>query len=65
MSEDYISLFGHPNGCDWPVRVYTAKVYSGNTMIRDLIAVRKDGGGYLYDKLNGVLYGNSLTDDLF
>ena len=41
------------------VRFYTAKFYDGSTLVRDFIAVRKDGVGYLYDQVSGQLFGNA------
>ena len=31
--------------------------------VADIIAVRKDGVGYMYDRVSGQLFGNSGTGD--
>jgi hypothetical protein len=43
------------------VRIYNAHIYSysQSKKILDLIPVRKNGVGYLYDKVSGQLFGNS------
>lgn len=35
------------------------KIYKNNVLVRDYIAVRKNGVGYLYDKVSGTLFGNA------
>ena len=37
------------------------KLYFNNTLLRDLQPVRKDGVGYMYDRVSGQLFGNSGT----
>ena len=44
-------------------KIYSATIYEGTTPIRDFIPVRKDGIGYLYDKVSGYLFGNAGTGD--
>lgn len=39
-------------------RIYSCKIYVNSVLVRDMIAVRKSGVGYLYDKIGGELYGN-------
>lgn len=41
--------------------VYSAQLIINNTLVRDFIPVRKNGVGYLYDKVSGTLFGNSGT----
>ena len=47
------------------VRFITGKMYNGSTLVRDYIAVRKNGVGYLFDKVNKVLYGNANETGAF
>ena len=42
-------------------RLYYLKLYSGDTLVRDYIPVRKGNAAYLYDKLTGRFYGNANT----
>lgn len=46
-------------------RLYSFKLYDGTTPIRDFIPVRKNNVGYLYDRVNGRLYGNMNTTGSF
>lgn len=39
-------------------KVFGAKITEGNTLVHDFIPVRKNGVGYLYDKVSGELFGN-------
>lgn len=41
--------------------LYSAKIWNGDTLVRDYVPVRKDGVGYLYDKVSGQLFGNQGT----
>jgi len=45
----------------YPVKYYSFKITVGDNVVYDLIPVRKDGVGYLYDKIGGTLYGNAGT----
>lgn len=38
--------------------IKSAKIYKANVLLRDYIPVRKDGVGYMYDKVSGELFGN-------
>lgn len=40
------------------IRLKSGKLYSNGTLVRDYIPVRKNGVGYLYDKVSGELFGN-------
>ena len=66
FTTDYnLCLFGeNSNGNYSPtgsgVRVYYAKVDDGDNHV-DLVAVRKNGVGYMYDRVSGTLFGNSGT----
>lgn len=42
-------------------RLYSCTIKEGDTLLRDFIAVRKDGVGYLYDKVSNELFGNAGT----
>lgn len=45
--------------------VKTFKIYNGQTLIRDYISVRKNGVGYLYDKVTKTLFGNANNSGAF
>jgi hypothetical protein len=57
-------LFGR-NGTTPPylgsLRIYSAKLWNGSTLVRDYIPVRKGTVGYLYDRVSGKLFGNAGT----
>jgi hypothetical protein len=59
-------LFGR-NGTTPPYlgkyRICSAKLWSGSTLVRDYIPVRKGSVGYLYDRVSGKLFGNAGTGD--
>lgn len=42
-------------------KVFSLKMWQGNTLVRDFIPVRLAQVGYMYDKMTGELYGNSGT----
>lgn len=44
-----------------PAKLYYFKLYEGGTLVLDLIPVRKDGVGYMYDRVSKTLFGNSGT----
>lgn len=46
-------------------KIYSAKLYVCNVLVRDFIPVRKNGIGYLYDKVSGKLFGNANTEGNF
>lgn len=41
------------------------KMYEGTTLVRDYIPVRKNGVGYLYDKVSSQLFGNANSTGAF
>lgn len=41
------------------------KLWVDGTLVRDYIPVRKDGVGYLYDKVSGELFGNANSSGSF
>lgn len=43
------------------MRIYGAKFYKNGVLVRDLIPVRKNDIGYLYDKVSGQFFGNQGT----
>jgi len=45
----------------WQARIFSAKVYVNDELVFDGIPVRKDGVGYLYDKVSGQFFGNQGT----
>ena len=59
-------LFGR-NGTTPPhlgsLRIYSAKLWNGTTLVRDYIPVRVGTVGYLYDRVSGKLFGNAGTGD--
>ena len=56
-----IQLFSHRGYYNVTGRIYSCKIWDNNVMIYDLIPVRKDGVGYMYDKLSNKLFGNSAS----
>ena len=44
-------------------RIYYAKIYDGDTLMRDFVPVRVGSTGYMYDKVSGQLFGNAGTGD--
>jgi hypothetical protein len=42
-------------------RIYYIRIVDGNATVHDFIPVRKNGVGYLYDKVSGELFGNDGT----
>ena len=42
-------------------RLYYAKFWQNGVLVRDYIAVRKNGVGYMYDRVSKSLYGNAGT----
>jgi hypothetical protein len=57
-----ITIFSWANG-QYPSasKLYNFKDYFNNVLVRDFIPVRIGTTGYLYDKVQGKLYGNSGT----
>ena len=41
------------------LKIYSFKISQGNKIVMDMIPVRKNGIGYLYDKVSDKLFGNS------
>ena len=42
-------------------RIYEVKISQGNDIIMDLIPVRKNGVGYMFDKISKQLFSNQGT----
>jgi len=45
----------------WDGKIYGVKISQGTNLIMDLIPVRKDGVGYMFDKVTKRLFGNNGT----
>lgn len=56
---------GSPRETPSGIRFYSCKLYTGNILMRDLIAVRKNGVGYLFDQVSGTLFGNAASSGSF
>lgn len=57
-----VGLFGRLNnnvGCTG--RIYSAQIYEGSVLVRDLIPVRVGNVGYMYDRVSGQLFSNQGT----
>lgn len=50
---------GTPRVKETQTNVYYFQIYDNGTLVRDFIPARKDGVGYLYDKVSGQLFGNA------
>lgn len=44
-----------------PCRIYYFRIWDGDALVRDYIPVRKNGVGYLYDRVSKTLLGNAGT----
>jgi hypothetical protein len=44
-----------------PMRFASVRIWSGSTLVQDLIPVRKNGVGYMFDRVSGQLFGNAGT----
>ncbi|MBQ8112652.1 MAG: hypothetical protein IJ146_05535 [Kiritimatiellae bacterium] len=57
-----IYLFAYDNkgtpGNTGNARIYSAQFTKGDAVVMDLVPVRKDGVGYMYDKVTGALLGS-------
>ena len=57
-------LFGR-NGTTPPylasLRLYSAKMWNGNTLVRNFIPIRVGDVGFMYDRVSGQLFGNAGT----
>lgn len=49
---------GYRNSNRFPTKFCSFYIKVGDTLVYDLIPVRKDGVGYMYDKISRELYGN-------
>ena len=43
------------------MRIEAFSLYNNNTIVRDFHPVRRNGVGYLYDRVSGALFGNAGT----
>lgn len=57
-----MSLFSIGRDSGPKIKISDAVVRIGGVAVRDFIAVKKDGVGYLYDRVFGELFGNRGTD---
>ena len=47
-----------------PLRIYACVIYDdSNNLVRDLVPVRKNGVGYMYDRVSNTLLGNAGAGD--
>lgn len=67
IPQNDIRLFGSSgiNGSysSWIGRIYECKITQDNELICDFIPVRKNGVGYMYDKISGLFFSNKGTDE--
>jgi len=47
------------------MKIKSVEMYDGSTLVRNYISVRKNGVGYLYDKVSGQLFGNANSTGAF
>lgn len=50
---------GYRYTSEYPCKIYDFKITVGNNLVYNLIPVRKDGVGYMYDKVSKELFGNA------
>ena len=59
-----MNIFKHStNSSPRQAKIYYCKIFNSNGLVFDGIPVRKNGVGYMYDKVSGQLFGNSGTGD--
>jgi hypothetical protein len=56
---------GYANNYRYPIRIYSFYIKVDDNKIYDLIPVRDNGVGYLYDKVSGQLFGNANSSGEF
>ena len=61
----HIGLFNYDIGSSvgWQAKLYIEKIYVNDVLERDFIPVRKNGVGYMYDRVTDTLFGNDGTGD--
>lgn len=47
------------------IEMKSVEMYNGSTLVRNYIPVRKNGVGYLYDRVSGNLFGNANSTGAF
>jgi hypothetical protein len=47
------------------MRFKRGKIWSNGTLVRDYVPVKRNGVGYLYDKVSGTLFGNANDTGAF
>lgn len=61
-------LFRYNNSSNYEysrMKLYYIQFYENDELKHDFVAVRKNGVGYLYDKVSGVLFGNDAASGAF
>lgn len=60
-----VIMFGYNSGGSRELEavqgILYCKIWQDDVLVRDYIAVRKDGVGYMYDRVSGQLFGNAGT----
>jgi len=56
-------LFGQNFPSSFECAIGPTKIWMNGVLVRDFIPVRKDGVGYMYDRVSGQLFGNVGTGD--
>lgn len=60
----FASKFGNNDFREFStVKIFHFKMWQGSALVRDYIPVRKNGVGYMYDKVSGELFGNAGSGD--
>ena len=59
--ENTITLNHHSTNGNSHNKWYYVKIFNNNRLILDLIPVKKDGIGYMYDKISNQLFSNQGT----
>lgn len=60
---DYGVMNDYNKACSNQFRIYSCQIYENNILLFDLIPVKKDGVGYLYNKVTRQLLSNSGSGD--
>ena len=66
---EHLTLFArvnsdNPSGTSFLVgKIYYVQMYYGDTLVMNLVPVRIDTTGYMYDTVSGQLFGNAGTGD--
>lgn len=52
---------GYQNASRYPIALHKVKITAGTTVLYNLVSVRKDDVGYMYDTISRELFGNDGT----